>query len=82
MIKACLFAAVLAFASIAAVSSASARWQCNAKGLISGSYDGGSSAYIHLAGFPSGGTYAVSKKGNSASGSTKNGTRFTCKKVG
>jgi hypothetical protein len=31
--------------------------------MVSGSYDGGSSAYIHLTGFPSGGTYPVQKQG-------------------
>jgi hypothetical protein len=46
--------------------------------MVSGSYDGGSSAYIHLTGFPSGGTYPVQKQGKRASGTTKNGTRFVC----
>jgi hypothetical protein len=46
--------------------------------MVSGAYDGGSSAYIHLSGFPDGGTYAVQKKGKRASGTTKNGTKFVC----
>jgi len=60
-------------------SGASAEgWTCSAPGLVSGSYDGGSSAYIHLNGFPSGGTYPVQKNGKRATGTTKNGTKFTC----
>lgn len=53
-------------------------WTCSAPGMVSGSYDGGSSAYIHLSGFPDGGTYSVQKQGKRASGTTKNGTRFVC----
>ena len=60
-------------------SGASAEgWTCSAPGLVSGSYDGGSSAYIHLNGFPSGGTYPVQKNGKRATGTTKSGTKFTC----
>jgi hypothetical protein len=69
-------AAVL-FAQPAASQGA---WKCSAPGLISGNYDGGSTAYIHLQGFPSGGSYAVTKSGNVASGVTANGTRFTCRR--
>lgn len=53
-------------------------WTCSAPGMVSGSYDGGSSAYIHLSGFPDGGTYSVQKQGKRASGTTKNGTKFVC----
>lgn len=53
-------------------------WSCSAPGMISGSYDGGESAYIHLSGFPSGGTYPVRKQGKRVTGTTKNGTTFTC----
>ncbi|WP_295845432.1 hypothetical protein [Tardiphaga sp.] len=55
-------------------------WTCSAPGIISGNYDGGSMAYIHLTGYPDGGTYSVSKHGNKATGTTKNGTKFTCSK--
>lgn len=54
-------------------------WTCSAPGLVSGSYDGGSSAYIHLQGFPSGGSYPVSRSGKTATGTTQNGTKFTCR---
>jgi hypothetical protein len=69
----------LLVAAMALTSPASAAWKCSAPGLVSGSYDGGASAYIHLKGFPSGGTYPVTKKGNVATGTTKNGTKFTCR---
>lgn len=65
-------------AVFAPISTAQAAWICSAPGMISGSYDGGDSAYIHLTGFPSGGSYPVKKSGKSASGTTKNGTRFVC----
>lgn len=54
-------------------------WKCTARGLVSGSYNGGSTAYIHLSGFSTGGTYPVKKKGNVATGVTANGTKFTCR---
>lgn len=69
----------LLVAATVLASPALAAWKCSAPGLVSGSYDGGSSAYIHLKGFQSGGTYPVSKKGNVATGTTKNGTKFTCR---
>jgi hypothetical protein len=49
--------------------------------MISGAYDGGSQAYIHLEGFSSGGQYPVTRNaaGTTATGTTANGTRFTCK---
>lgn len=70
------------FMTVAAATDALGQtesWKCSARGMISGSYDGGSSAYIHLQGFQSGGNYAVNKKGKVASGVTKNGTTFTCR---
>jgi hypothetical protein len=79
----CAFAAVLAASAVilfAAPAESQGAWKCSATGLISGSYDGGSSAYIHLQGFPSGGSYAVTKNGNVATGVTANGTRFTCRR--
>ncbi len=54
-------------------------WKCSAHGLVSGSYSGGSTAYIHLSGFSTGGTYPVTKKGKVATGVTANGTKFTCR---
>jgi hypothetical protein len=55
-------------------------WTCTAPGLVSGSYDGGDSAYIHLSGFSDGKSYPVKKSGNRATGTTTNGTKFTCSK--
>jgi hypothetical protein len=70
---------IILFAVITFVSTASAEsWTCSAPGMVSGSYDGGTSAYVHLGGFPSGGSYPVQKNGKRATRTTKNGTRFTC----
>lgn len=68
----------IALTSSVAVAQAKS-WKCSAPGLVSGSYDGGTTAYIHLQGFSSGGTYSVTRKGNVVTGVTANGTRFTCK---
>lgn len=65
-------------ASVAEAQSGK-QWKCSAPGLVSSSYTGGSTAYIHLSGFATGGTYPVTKKGNVATGVTANGTKFTCK---
>jgi hypothetical protein len=74
-----LAAAVFTLAYLPAAHADS--WTCSAPGLVSGSYDGGPTAYIHLTGFPDGGTYSVQKSGNNkVSGTTKNGTKFTCSK--
>jgi hypothetical protein len=72
------FFCCLAFLAVTSISAHAEGWSCSAPGMVSGSYDGGSSAYIHLTGFPSGGTYPVQKQGKRASGTTKNGTRFVC----
>lgn len=53
-------------------------WTCSAPGIVSGTYDGGSMAYIHLQGYPDGKPYAVVKKGKTATGTTTNGTKFSC----
>lgn len=69
----------LIVALLAPVAAHAEGWTCSAPGLVSGSYDGGAMAYIHLTGFPDGGTYAVLKSGSSkVTGVTKNGTKFTC----
>lgn len=51
--------------------------------MVNGSYDGGNSAYIHLEGFSSGGNYPVTLNSSRtvATGTTANGTKFTCKLV-
>lgn len=53
-------------------------WTCSAPGLLSGSYDGGATAYIHLAPYQNGNSYPVVKKGKTAIGKTSNGTSFVC----
>lgn len=58
---------------------AGAKWTCKAPGLRAASYDGGDMAYVHLEGFNRGGHYKVTRKGNTATGQTANGTVFTCK---
>ncbi|MEP9352006.1 hypothetical protein ABLE93_00255 [Xanthobacter sp. KR7-65] len=56
-------------------------WKCSAPSMVNSSYDGGSSAYIHLEGFSSGGNYPVTLNSSRtvANGTTANGTKFTCK---
>jgi len=68
-----------AFLVLFASSTARAEnWTCSAPGMVTGSYDGGPTAYIHLSGFNRGSDYPVQKKGSRATGVTKNGTRFVC----
>ena len=58
-----------------------AGWKCSAAKLKNYSYDGGSSAMIHLSPYSSGGRYCVKKvNANKVTGKTKDGTRFTCTK--
>ena len=71
-----LFAALLLF--LAATSAHAQAWTCSAPGIVSGSYDGGQTAYIHLTGFSSGNSYYVQKSGKKVTGTTGNGTKFTC----
>ncbi len=56
-------------------------WSCNAEGLVNSNYDGSSRAYIHLQGYGSGGSYQVTlnESETEATGTTKDGTPFTCK---
>lgn len=68
----------LALVATTSISAHADGWSCTAPGMVSGSYDEGSSAYVHLTGFPSGGTYPVQKHGKRASGTTKNRTKFVC----
>lgn len=59
-----------------------ASWKCSAQGMVNSYYAGSDTAMIHLTGFPSGGTYKVTKnaQGTEATGTTGNGTPFTCVK--
>jgi hypothetical protein len=72
-------AVALGLLALTITDPAQAAWSCSANGLVSASYDGGGSAYVHLEGFSSGNTYPVTRKGKVATGTTKNGTKFTCR---
>lgn len=74
-----LLACSLAGLPDAARAQAAQKWTCTAPALKNSGYEGGSTAYIHLEGFKRGGRYAVSRKGNVATGTTANGTAFTCR---
>lgn len=74
------FAVVFAMGSSFALPAHAADWTCSAPGLVSANYDGGDGAYIHLSGFSDGKVYPVKKAGNRASGTTSNGTKFSCVK--
>lgn len=54
-------------------------WTCSAAKMASGSYDGGSMAYIHLSPYPNGKPYPVARKGKVATGKTSDGTSFVCR---
>ena len=60
-----------------------AAWQCSAQGLLDSSYHGGNTANIHLQGYPQGGDYWVklNDQQTEATGTTANGTPFTCTKM-
>ena len=65
-----------------AIAQTGVRWTCTAPGLVVGSYTGGDGAYIHLVGFNSGSSYAVTRQRNgTVTGETRNGTRFTCRRA-
>jgi hypothetical protein len=67
-------------AAFALSSPASAtEWVCSAKNMITGHYDGGATAYIHLSPYNRGHDYPVGKKGKTVTGHTSNGTPFVCK---
>lgn len=65
-----------------AVAGEDAKWVCTAEGLASFSYDGSSSAYIHLESYNSGDSYSVTVNETKtvAKGTTGDGTPFTCTK--
>ena len=72
---------VLTAVLILVPAAAEAAWTCSASKLKAFRYNGGAKAYIHLAPYGKGGWYAVRKAGaTKATGRTKNGTRFTCRK--
>ena len=60
-------------------NAAKAKWTCSAKGMKKGSYSGGTSAYIHLESYKSGNRYPVTVVNpTKVTGSTSDGTNFTC----
>lgn len=86
MIETRFFGAALIAASVTGLAgpAAAVTWECKASQIQNYSYDGGDSAYIHLAPFQRGSNYpvTVSKDGKKATGVTANGTPFTCTKKG
>lgn len=81
-IKFSLLVLLVATISGCATTGDGASWKCSAQGLVSSYYTGSDSAMIHLQGFSSGGNYKVTKnaQGTEATGTTGNGTPFTCVK--
>jgi hypothetical protein len=67
----------------AALTPSKDKWTCTAPGLVSATYTGGKTAFVHLSGFSSGGYYNATQSadGKSATGKTQNGTAFTCIKT-
>ena len=60
------------------------KWVCTVPShaqLISFYYTGGDWAQIHIAPYSSGGSYKVTKVDGVATGTTANGTEFTCKQA-
>jgi len=73
--------AALAFTLVGCNSNPSSpAWRCEASGIVNSHYTGGEFAMIHLSGFSSGGQYKVQLNADktAASGTTANGTPFTC----
>lgn len=64
-----------------AAAAPAMKWTCTAPGLVTARYTGGSTAYVHLSRYTSGGSYPVVKNasGNVATGKTADGTDFVCK---
>jgi hypothetical protein len=60
-----------------------ATWTCSATGLVSGRYDGSEYANVQLQGFSRGSDYKVklNEQRTEATGTTANGTPFTCVKA-
>lgn len=66
-----------------ATTNTGAKWECSAPSMINSFYTGGSYAMIHLSEFATGGSYKVklNEQGNTATGTTANGTAFRCVKL-
>lgn len=80
IMRSAIFSAVvcLCIPTFATAQTTSNAWKCSAPGLRAAKYEGGEKAYIHLEGFSHGGYYKVTRKGKVATGTTANGTTFTC----
>ena len=68
--------------TLAGTVNAGNGWKCTANNIQNASYNGGSSAYIHLRPYNKGKRYAVRLNSNKtrATGTTTNGTSFVCTK--
>lgn len=85
MMKRSLFSStlvVLVVASCATTGNGS-KWQCNGNGVFISSYDGSDFAYVRLDKDAMGHSYQVklNEQRTEATGETRNGTPFTCKKI-
>ena len=70
---------VVVLAGCAASQTKDGGWTCSAPNMISGSYDGGTHAYIHESGYPHGNNYLVKyMDSNKVVGKTRYDTSFTC----
>jgi hypothetical protein len=77
-----LLAGIAALGLVASTDEALSRgqpWKCRGPGLKAFNYSGGDSAYVLLTGADTGGTYPVTKTGKIVTGTTSNGTKFTCR---
>jgi len=76
-----IIGAIAASALLGTSSANAASWTCSAAKLKNYSYSGGTIAMIHLSPYKSGGRYSVKKvNANKVTGTTKDGTKFTCVK--
>ena len=73
---------VFVLSSVVPVLAGGEKWKCSAKSIANYSYSGGERAMIRLSKYKTGGSYTVKRTGNVAKGETKDGTPFTCTKVG
>ena len=74
----CVATAPVVVGSPSSPSETQKKWACQAPNLVTANYTGGGYAYVHLSGFTTGGNYPVVKNGSIATGTTANGTKFTC----
>jgi len=76
------FLLALVILSGSSLGASANNWTCSAQNMQSFKYDGGATAYIHLAPYSYGGDYpvAMNKAKTQATGKTANGTTFTCVK--